>query len=87
MGKKGRYSNNKYRWFRDQKRGQQYDPEKGTILVVSHEASSTSAPILALNICKELSNKYNIVVLILRGGELEEAFSKYCFKKLKSNQE
>ena len=25
------------------------------------------------------------MVLILRGGELEEAFSKYCFKKLKSN--
>ena len=47
---------------------------KETILVVSHEASITGAPILALNICKELSNKYNIITLILRDGELTEEF-------------
>ena len=64
---------------------QEYNSKKATILIVSHEASSTGAPILALNICKELSNEYNIVVLILRGGELEQAFSKYCIKRLKAN--
>ena len=43
-------------------------------MIVSHEASRTGAPILALNLADKLSKKYNIVNLILGGGELREDF-------------
>ena len=54
--------------------GREYDKSKETILVVSHEASTTGAPILALNICQKLLNKYNVVSIVLRGGDLEAGF-------------
>lgn len=46
------------------------EPGRPTLVVVSHEASATGAPILALNLCQELSSQANIVVLLLRGGAL-----------------
>jgi glycosyltransferase involved in cell wall biosynthesis len=49
---------------------QAFDPNRPTLVVVSHEASATGAPILALNLCQELSRQANIVVLLLRGGAL-----------------
>ncbi len=45
-----------------------------TILIVSHEASLTGAPILALNLVQSLSQHYNVVVLLLGDGELITAF-------------
>ena len=54
--------------------GKLIDANKETIIIVSHEASITGAPILALNICKELGKRYNIVSVILRNGELGEEF-------------
>lgn len=51
------------------------DSSKETILIVSHEASRTGAPILALNLAYEFSKKYNVVNLILGGGELRDDFS------------
>ena len=47
-----------------------WDPDvaKKTLIIVSHEASRTGAPILALNICKELIEFKNIVSL--KDGEL-----------------
>ena len=50
------------------------DARKKTILVVSHEATRTGAPILALNIVQQLSARYNVVSLILGGGELADDF-------------
>ena len=47
---------------------QPLNPSRPTLVVVSHEASATGAPILALNLCQELSQDANIVVLLLRGG-------------------
>jgi glycosyltransferase involved in cell wall biosynthesis/ubiquinone/menaquinone biosynthesis C-methylase UbiE len=49
------------------------------IVVVSHEASKTGAPILALNIAKTLNNdfKKKVITILLRGGPLEEEFKKY----------
>lgn len=47
-----------------------YDPSRPTLLVVSHEASATGAPILAWNLCQYFGQKYNIVVLLLRGGSM-----------------
>ena len=50
---------------------------KPYIIVVSHDASSTGAPILALNICERLSEDFNILTIILRKGELIKDFAKY----------
>ena len=52
------------------------DSTKSSIIVVSHEASRTGAPILALNICKGLSKKYNIISIVLGDGPLIEDFRK-----------
>jgi glycosyltransferase involved in cell wall biosynthesis len=50
------------------------DPDRETILIVSHQASRTGAPILAYNIVKQLRARYNVVTLILRDGELFRDF-------------
>lgn len=52
------------------------DESKPTILIVAHEASRSGAPILALNLIQLLSPKYNIISLVLGGGELTEFFRK-----------
>ncbi|WP_455230107.1 rhamnan synthesis F family protein [Geopseudomonas aromaticivorans] len=51
-----------------------FNPSHETILVVSHEASLTGAPIVSLNLIQELSGRYNIVALLLGGGAIEDAF-------------
>ena len=50
------------------------DTNKETVIVVSHEASATGAPILAFNICKELSKKANVITIVLRNGPLLSDF-------------
>lgn len=50
------------------------DPRRETVLVVVHEASRTGAPILGYNIVKRLAEKYNVVTLVLSGGEIVSAF-------------
>ena len=47
-----------------------------TVIVVSHEASETGAPILALNLCTELNKKYNVIAILVRGGPLTNEFIK-----------
>jgi glycosyltransferase involved in cell wall biosynthesis/SAM-dependent methyltransferase len=54
------------------------DPMKDAVLVVSHEASRTGAPILALNIAATLNSRYNVVVLCLKGGDLLDDFRRAC---------
>ncbi|MGH8029021.1 MAG: rhamnan synthesis F family protein, partial [Arenimonas sp.] len=51
-----------------------FDPDRETVLVVSHEASRTGAPILSLNIGQGYARKYNVVSLLLGGGPMVEAF-------------
>lgn len=46
------------------------NPAWRSVLVVSHDASRTGAPILALNIMSELQKRFNVTVLLLGGGEL-----------------
>jgi len=46
------------------------------IVVVSHEATLTGAPVLALNIAHELSNKYNVFVILLGLGPIADSFYK-----------
>ncbi|MFX1695337.1 rhamnan synthesis F family protein [Paraburkholderia sp. A1RO-1] len=49
-------------------------PGRDCVLVVSHEASRTGAPVLAWNICRELRNQYNVITLLLGNGELKDYF-------------
>ena len=51
-----------------------FDTKLKTIIVVSHEASRTGAPILAWNIVEHLSMKANIITILMRGGELRASF-------------
>ena len=54
--------------------GERLDPRRPTALVVSHEASTTGAPILALNLCQQLAADHNVIVLLLKGGPLRAEF-------------
>lgn len=53
-------------------------PDRDTVVVVTHEGSATGAPILALNLCKRLSEEANVVVISLRGGPLINDFQNYA---------
>ena len=46
------------------------DPGRETILVLFHEATRTGAPVLGWNLARELGKTYNVVAVLLRGGEL-----------------
>jgi glycosyltransferase involved in cell wall biosynthesis len=50
------------------------DLRRETVLVIAHEASRTGAPVLGYNIVKQLRAKYNVVTLLLAGGEIAAAF-------------
>jgi glycosyltransferase involved in cell wall biosynthesis len=50
------------------------EPSRDTVLVVSHEASRTGAPILSLNIIRELKKKYNVISILLAGGSITADF-------------
>lgn len=52
----------------------EFDPSKDTVLVVSHEASRSGAPILCLNIIQHLQKKYNVVSILLGDGAITEYF-------------
>ena len=54
------------------------DPARETVLLVSHQASRTGAPILAYNISMRLRRRYNVVALLLSGGEFVEDFEGCC---------
>jgi glycosyltransferase involved in cell wall biosynthesis len=51
-----------------------YRKDFPTAIIVSHEASRTGAPILALNLARSLSTQLNIVSVILKDGELVADF-------------
>jgi glycosyltransferase involved in cell wall biosynthesis len=50
------------------------DQNKKNLLLVSHEASLTGAPILCLNLSQGLANFYNVHVLLLKDGPLRQDF-------------
>ncbi|MBS0213549.1 MAG: glycosyltransferase [Proteobacteria bacterium] len=55
-----------------------FEPNLQTVLVVSHDASRTGAPVLSLNLIAGLREHYNVVCLPLRGGNLMEAFARHA---------
>jgi glycosyltransferase involved in cell wall biosynthesis len=54
------------------------DPRRKTILLVAHDASRSGAPILAHNLAQRNRPKYNVVALLLGGGELLPHFEETC---------
>ncbi len=50
--------------------------DKETIILVSHEASRTGAPILALNVGERLARKYNVITLLMTAGDLTGDFER-----------
>ncbi len=52
------------------------DPSRETVLIVTHEASRTGAPILSLNLAKGFHKKYNVVSLLLGLGALVDDFKR-----------
>jgi glycosyltransferase involved in cell wall biosynthesis/regulator of replication initiation timing len=54
------------------------DTGRDTILLIVHEASRTGAPILAYNIARRLRRTYNVVAVLLAGGELVPHFEESC---------
>lgn len=46
-------------------------PRRSTILFIVHEATRTGAPFLAWNLIGQLSKKYNVVTVLLKGGPIE----------------
>jgi glycosyltransferase involved in cell wall biosynthesis len=50
------------------------DAGKKNLLLVSHEASLTGAPILCLNLLRGLAEFYNVHVLLLKDGPLRQDF-------------
>ncbi|WP_250507451.1 rhamnan synthesis F family protein [Caballeronia sp. GAFFF3] len=63
------------RWLEPRREGYE---SRDTVLVVSHEASRSGAPILAWNICLELRARFNVVGLVLGPGPLEGEFAQAC---------
>lgn len=55
-----------------------FDASRGTILVVSHEASRTGAPVLSLNLVQQLQERYNVIALLIGGGPLSDEFRRSC---------
>jgi glycosyltransferase involved in cell wall biosynthesis/predicted nucleic acid-binding Zn-ribbon protein len=47
--------------------------DRSTIIIIVHEGTRTGAPILAWNIIGELKKRYNVVVLLRKGGPIAEA--------------
>ena len=52
--------------------------DKEYVLVVTHEATRTGAPILAWNVCCELNGRFNVVALLLGGGDIVKFFNDSC---------
>jgi glycosyltransferase involved in cell wall biosynthesis len=47
---------------------------KKSVLLITHDASRSGAPILAWNIARQLGERYSVITLVLHGGDLERSF-------------
>jgi glycosyltransferase involved in cell wall biosynthesis len=52
------------------------NPSLETIFIITHEATRTGAPILALNTVQQLQARFNVVVVLLGPGAIVHAFEK-----------
>ena len=63
-----------------------FNPQRPTVLVVSHDASITGAPVLAFNLCQQLSETNNVIALLVKGGPLSEDFQQYTTRVLQVSE-
>ncbi|SDP58441.1 rhamnan synthesis F family protein [Desulforhopalus singaporensis] len=49
-----------------------------TVIVVTHDASRTGGPMLTLKIIEQLKKRFNIIGILLHGGELVEEYKNKC---------
>lgn len=62
------------------------NPALETVLIVSHEASRSGAPILALNMAERFSSRYNVVVLLMADeGPLLKCFQDTAIATMSSS--
>ncbi|WP_170426149.1 rhamnan synthesis F family protein [Ruegeria arenilitoris] len=62
-----------------------FDDSRQNVLVISHQASRSGAPILTWNVASELSSRYNVTTLCLTGGELISDFREVSEKVIDAN--
>ncbi|WP_157697709.1 glycosyltransferase family 4 protein [Caballeronia calidae] len=63
-------------------RGDRFGSARPKVIVVSHDASRTGAPVVALNICQQLSARADVIAILLAGGPLVENFRQGCCETL-----
>ncbi|MGO8942054.1 MAG: rhamnan synthesis F family protein [Syntrophobacteraceae bacterium] len=56
-----------------------FDSSKKSILLISHDASQTGAPILAFNLMEKFAARYNVISVLLGSGKLKNAFTNLSF--------
>ena len=54
------------------------DRARETILLICQEATRTGAPVFGYNIALQFRKKYNVVALLLKGGDLTASFQSAC---------
>lgn len=66
-------------WAKEFVEGQvEYDATLPTILIANHEASRTGAPLVGLNLAAALTDRFNVIVYLQSGGELESSFLEHA---------
>ncbi|MEZ9699196.1 rhamnan synthesis F family protein [Vibrio sp. 10N.261.46.E12] len=65
----------------------EYDKNKETVIIVSHESSGTGAPLVGLNLAKEWLERYNVISAVLRKSNIHDDFVKNSFLVLENCQD
>src|SRR3954447_10607891 len=52
------------------------DAQKDSIVLACHDASRSGAPILGWNLAHSFSKRFNVIVLLVKGGTLEGSFDR-----------
>ncbi|MDD2888669.1 MAG: glycosyltransferase [Aliarcobacter sp.] len=60
------------------KGNKEFDNNKENIVFITHESSSTGAPLLGYSIAEKLSQKYNIIHIVLKSKNIHEMFYNNC---------
>ncbi len=72
-GRKGQLSDDCIRYGK-----LKYHSEKETVVLITHESSASGAPLLGYSIADNLKNKYNIIHIILKKSNINDAFLNNC---------
>ncbi|MDX2346877.1 MAG: rhamnan synthesis F family protein [Legionella sp.] len=57
-----------------------FSNQKETVILTSHDATRSGAPILSINIAKALNQQFNLIIILLNGGCLYNSFKSNCFE-------